>query len=220
MRELVNDINLMAYADGELDTEAAAEVEAAARRDAEVQIRLEAFQLSRTLLHTAYNGPIHQPVPERLAQALAGPEIDAPGEARADKVVPLRRPARPYLGWAAAAAAAALVFGFGGGQYWQSAIGARLLQQAQSAAALSARAQAVNLALEALPNGRSIPWMAPGGGNGAIMPVETYLDANGAYCRQYIVTLTRDGIADEWHETACRRDAGDWRPERATENGA
>ena len=75
-------------------------------------------------------------------------------------------------------------------------------------------------ALEALPNGRSIPWVAPGGGNGAITPVETYLDANGAYCRQYTVTLTRDGIADEWHETACRRDAGDWRPERATENGA
>ena len=214
MRELDNDITLMAYADGEL--EAAAEVEAEARRDAEVQTRLEAFQLSRTLLHTAYNGPIHEPVPERLAQALAGSEIDAPGEARADKVVPLRRPARPYLGWAAAA----LVFGFSGGQYWQSAVGARLLQQAQSAAALTARVQAVNLALEALPNGRSIPWMAPGGGNGAITPVETYLDANGAYCRQYTVTLTRDGIADEWHETACRRDAGDWRPERATENGA
>lgn len=211
MRTLDDDITLMAYADGELDREAAADVEAGARRDPEIQRRLEAFQMSRAVLHTAYNGPIHEPTPDALLNAAT---VAAPEHA-SDNVVRLpQAQARTALfGWATAAAVAALAIGFGGGQYWESGIGAQTLHQNQLAAALAARNQAVGFALETLPNGRSVPWTAQGGLAGVITPVETYVNADGTYCRSYVVSLTRNGLTDERQDVACRHGVGDWRPE-------
>ncbi len=217
MRTLDDDITLMAYADGELDQEAAAHVEASARRDPAVQRRIEAFQVSRALLHTAYNGPLHEPVPDVLLGAISAAE-PPPGDAdsmSAGNVVrlPQSRGRAAFAGWAAAAAAAALIIGFGGGQYWESETGLQALRQSEVAFAQAARDQAVGLALETLPNGRSVPWTARGGVGGVIMPVETYVSADGTYCRSYVLSLTRDGVTDERQEIACRHGAGDWRPE-------
>ena len=219
MRTLDDDMTLMAYADGELDQEAAANIEAGARRNPAVQRRLEAFQVSRALLHTAYNGPLHEPIPEALLSAVsaAEPAFGGADSLRASNVVrlPQSRGRSAIVGWATAAAVAALAIGFGGGQYWESEIGLQALHQSELASAMAARDQVVGLALETLPNGRSVPWTAHGGVGGVIMPVETYLNADGTYCRSYVVSLTRDGVTDERQEIACRHGVGDWRPEGA-----
>ncbi len=219
MRTLDDDITLMAYADGELDQEAAVGVEAGARRSPAVQRRLEAFQVSRALLHTAYNGPLHEPIPEALLSAASAAEpafgaADRPGPGNVVRL-PQSRARAAFVGWATAAAVAALVIGFGGGQYWESEIGLQALHRSELASALAARAQAVDLALETLPNGRSVPWTAQSGAGGVITPVATYLSADGTYCRSYVVSLTRDGVTDERQEIACRHGVGDWRPEGA-----
>ena len=175
--------------------------------------------MSRALLHTAYNGPLHEPIPEALLSAVsaAEPAFDAADRVRASNVVrlPQSRARAAFVGWATAAAVAALAIGFGGGQYWGSETGLQALHQSELASALAARDQAVDLALESLPNGRSVPWTAHGGAGGVITPVATYLSADGTYCRSYVVSLSRDGVTDERQEIACRHGVGDWRPEGA-----
>jgi hypothetical protein len=72
-----SDEMLMAYADGELDLVARAEIEAAMARDPEVARAVERHRSLAARVHTAYDGVLEEPVPERLATLAA-----APGETR------------------------------------------------------------------------------------------------------------------------------------------
>lgn len=63
---------LMAYVDGELDPDAAAEIARLAARDAGVAARIAALRGAREAVEAAF-GPIHgEPVPERLVAAALG----------------------------------------------------------------------------------------------------------------------------------------------------
>lgn len=106
----VDDVMLMAYADGELDAATARQIEAAVAADPALAERVRMFRESAALLHGAYADAMHEEVPERLLAAVRVP---------ASNVVKLqaRRPARQIVAWAMAASLAALVIG-GGGTYW------------------------------------------------------------------------------------------------------
>jgi hypothetical protein len=107
-----SDEMLMAYADGELDLVARAEIEAAMARDPEVARAVERHRALAARVHTAYDGILEEPVPERLATLAS-----APGDARvvglaarrAERAAPEQR--KIALGrwelpaWSAAAAA-------------------------------------------------------------------------------------------------------------------
>jgi hypothetical protein len=104
-----SDEMLMAYADGELDLVARAEIEAAMARDPEVARAVERHRATAARIRGAYEGVLAESVPDRLAALVSGtgsaPIVDfaAPRSARRLGVGPLRLPA-----WAALAASLAL----------------------------------------------------------------------------------------------------------------
>jgi len=63
----VDDETLMAFADGELNGEARAAVEAALARDPALREKLDAHRRLRSRLSDAFDGVLSEPVPERLS---------------------------------------------------------------------------------------------------------------------------------------------------------
>jgi hypothetical protein len=67
----VDDGKLMAYADGELSAAERAEIEAALAQDEALREKVAAHQRLRARLSAAFDGALEEPVPERLAAAVA-----------------------------------------------------------------------------------------------------------------------------------------------------
>jgi len=104
-----SDEMLMAYADGELDLVARAEIEAAIARDPEVALAVERHRAFGARVRAAYDGVLEEPVPDRLAKLVAAPDVEPVA------ALPARRKAsRIAVGrwqlptWAALAASVAL----------------------------------------------------------------------------------------------------------------
>lgn len=113
-----SDIDVMAYADGQLPPERAETLRQQAQHDPQLRARIERYRVSQRLLQRAYNPALAAPVPDRLITLLAEP------------AAPRRRP-QPL--WAAAAAVGALALGLG---LWQSGGSAPELSDAFLSAAL------------------------------------------------------------------------------------
>lgn len=93
-----SDETLMAYVDGELDTTARSEFEAALARDPALAQRVEAARRLRTTLSRAFDPVLAEPVPERLVAAAHG----RPAPANVQPL-PAPRAARPIFPAARAA---------------------------------------------------------------------------------------------------------------------
>ncbi len=72
-----SDEMLMAYADGELDLVARAEIEAAMARDPKVAEAVERHRALAAKLRPAYDAVLTEPVPDRLAELVASPGSSA-----------------------------------------------------------------------------------------------------------------------------------------------
>jgi hypothetical protein len=70
----IPDEMLMAYADGELDLVARAEIEAAMARDPKVAETVERHRALAARVQSAYGGVLEEPVPERISSLVAGPD--------------------------------------------------------------------------------------------------------------------------------------------------
>ncbi len=68
----ISDELLMAYVDGELDTQARSEVERAIESDPEVARRVSRQRVLRDRLRAAFDGVLSEPVPDRLVAAARG----------------------------------------------------------------------------------------------------------------------------------------------------
>jgi hypothetical protein len=86
---------LMAYADGELDPVARAEIEAAMAADAEIADIVARHRALRARVREAYAGALDTPVPARLSDLLAPPVTPV--------VIPFRRGAQPAAATVASA---------------------------------------------------------------------------------------------------------------------
>jgi hypothetical protein len=95
------DETIMAYVDGELDSAACAEVEAAIHNDPQVAKRVEQYRELRARLQAAYGPELSEPVPERLLSAVR----------RTDAPKPMRTPFSARRWRPAAALAASLLIG-------------------------------------------------------------------------------------------------------------
>ena len=208
------EFSLMAYADGELDAETAADVEAACAAAPALQTRLDALLKSTALLRAAYGRPAHEPIPDYLIAGIMAHGAEPTTEAAENVVAlrPRRRPRVAYLGrgWAAAAAIATLLIGFGGAEAWRAYRG-ESRDELRVAVSDTVLRQAVNQALETLPNGRGAPVALPNGLSGSITPLRTYVNGEGLYCRDYLVALSNEADGEEHTAAACRHDTGDWR---------
>ena len=78
---------LMAYADGELDAQTRAAVEAAMASDPEIARRISRHEALRNRVHSAFNGVLDEPVPARLLKEIR----EDPALTRNSNVVPLER---------------------------------------------------------------------------------------------------------------------------------
>jgi hypothetical protein len=105
----ISDEMLMAYADGELDPLARAEIEATMARDPEVARAVQRHRAAAAKIRAAYDGVLEEPVPDRLAALLAGhgtePVIDLPARRGSG---PLAVGRRRLPAWAAMAASLAV----------------------------------------------------------------------------------------------------------------
>ena len=100
----IDDAMLMAYADGELDPAARAEVEAAIAADPALQARVAAHRELRAMVSGAYAGVADEPVPDRLAAMLRPTaEVVDFAAAKARRETPAAAPRR-WPQWTAIAA--------------------------------------------------------------------------------------------------------------------
>ncbi len=106
-----SDEMLMAYADGELDLVARAEIEAAMAQDPKIAETIERHRALAARVQAGFSGVLEEPVPERLASLVAGPGTAPVVELASMRAV---RDARAMLGglrlpqWAALAATLAI----------------------------------------------------------------------------------------------------------------
>ena len=229
----LDDNTLMAYVDGELDDQTNAAVEEALSTDERardyVQHLMEVAQLSRN----AFNDVIHEAVPERLLEAINTASAQQPNM-QAANVHTMPEPKKTFhqhaQSWSLpmAAAIAGLMIGSGGGFGVSQVSTNHATQQAayhhqldtQSAQAALGRALEVNV------SGTALDWTNPDTGtSGSVVPVRTYQDANGSYCREYQQNLANTASVDAQTTfgLACRADDGQWKtrfliidPEQAT----
>jgi hypothetical protein len=178
----MNDEQLMAYADGELDAERRAAVDAALAADPALAERLRHMQALRTRLQAAFDPVLAEPVPARLRDAVAVPPVvvDLASE---------RARRRPL--WALAAS---LFVGIAVG-----VLGARW-----GAADDPLRLRDDGALLAQGPLDALLP-SQPAGAAGAQRVALSFVDRDGVYCRAFVLE-GRAPLAG----LACRGDDG-WR---------
>lgn len=76
--------------------------------------------------------------------------------------------------------------------------------------------QALAKALESRTKGQSLTWFNPANRHsGSVTPLRTFRHASGEWCRDYREQLYIGKASQQWQDTACRDQAGRWRPLRA-----
>ncbi len=209
----LDDHTLMAYVDGELDADTAAEVETALAGDVAAQARIDALRDSAARVRAALNAVVHEPVPERLVAALRAPRRGAAEVIALSAAGRRTRLVRPLM--ALAASLALLAIGLGGGYY---AAGYRAGQTRVAAARNDARdrasqIRAVQEALETRVSGKAVAWRNGFSGNsGSITPIRTFRNKTGQYCREYRQTTSLHGVTETSYAVACRGADKIWLP--------
>lgn len=164
---------LMAYADGELNPEAAAEVETAMRDDPKIAQRIARHRALRATLQQAYAAELALPVPDRLLAA-----------ARAAPASGVDRPTR-LPRWGFASMAAALLIGIGVAFFAWRHVEAPMIQTAGGARVAGG---ALDRGLSTLLSGESVPGS----------PVRIGLSfraKSGDYCRAFVLVNAASGLA-------------------------
>jgi anti-sigma factor RsiW len=204
----LTDEMLMAYADGELDAAARAEVERALEADPRASRRLQIFAATGAPLAKLFDAPMREPVPPRLL-ALLGAEAPSPRPGWRLLPTTLVAAARDmFFGgprWASALAWSVPVLLIAGGLYWS------LQRPAGETDPLVAMRQGQMFAqkplaeaLETAPSGSPV---ALGGAlSGTMEAVLSFKSIGREFCRQYEVTTPAGAHAG----IACRKADGRW----------
>jgi len=170
-----SDEMLMAYADGELDLVARAEIEATMAVDPEVRRAVERHRALAAKVRSAYQGVLDEPVPAKLASLAAAPVAAPVVELSAERAA-RRAPRAAPLRWGVpqwAAMAASVALGVMVGVFAMRGPGAPF---EETAAGLVARGE-LDAALT--------QQLAGSVGTGATQVGITFRDRSGAYCRTF-----------------------------------
>lgn len=189
----VTDEMLMAYADGELDAPARAEIERAIAADASLAARLQAQTALRARLQAAYAPELDEPVPERLRQAARPPAAGTVIDLAAQRAARQARPPGDAW-WRWGGLAASVLLGVLLGRLWPAAA------PAGDVALHEGRLVARGVLAQALSTQRAAAPTA----DAAVAVQLTFLDRAGAYCRTFS-TAGAAGLAcrsgADWHVT-------------------
>ncbi|MEL6476123.1 MAG: hypothetical protein AAFR17_02245 [Pseudomonadota bacterium] len=181
--------DIAAYIDGALDEEDAMRIEEIIARDPEAQALADEVWRSNDLLRAAFSDVTTTPIPTALADTVT-PERS--------NIVPLARKSRLGRVWLPAAAAASVAIMIG------VAVGTSVLAPPQPALVTLGDApqdSALTVALETIPSGTMH--------GGRIVPMLTFQDAEGRFCREFEVTgelpeelqfgIACRTVAEAWH---------------------
>jgi anti-sigma factor RsiW len=194
---------LMAYVDGELTPEQAAQVEAAIAADPAIADAVARQFALRRSLGEAYAPVLDEPVPEALTRMLR------PSDAEAGNVVtlPARAAPAPRSRWGVpqwAAMAASLLIGVAVSQWVSKSDGALLRTEGGALVAGAELANGLEQQLASSPQ--------PGA---AVAVGLTFRDAAGHYCRSFSVEGSQPLAG-----LACRESSGDWKVPMVVESTA
>lgn len=222
----LDESTLIAYVDGELDTQTVREVEASLAQDEEARQYVEHLRELAALTRVAFNDVMHDPVPQSLKDTVLSrstpPANHAEAAPHADngKVVSFKPKSGGNAGralpqgLAAAAAVACLFLGLGGGYTYSETSTAKAMQLAALSMQQdqSAMEQALNKALEVNVSGNALTWQNPDSGrSAAFTPVRTYQDKTGQFCREYRKDVSVEGQTQTTYGLACRDQSGTWK---------
>jgi anti-sigma factor RsiW len=208
---------LNAYADGAVDEQLRAEVEAYIHTDAAARDLVDRLRGASALVRQAFDTPIHEPPPANLVSAILGAQ---PG--RAERLVALSRGAGAYAARMRRfslplAAALALAIGVGAGLLFSRGPGSGL-----DALALGAvpRDTGLHKLLDATPSGKVVEIAGPRGTVRRHMVVATLRDRHSRACREVEVLAPGADHNPLIAGIACRRPDGGWVVEGAVQLAA
>ena len=199
----VSDETLMAYADGEFDTETASQIKAAAQADPEIARRIEMFRMTAALLGEAGRARPLEPLPSelnaRVRETLHSGRSDV---SPSETLVPFRRnhTTGATYGPMAVAACLALAVGLAGG-FLLSGLGGNREQSSLRTASVDS--PEIAQALETQPSGQRLSMS-----DGEIALIASFMNADGEFCREFEV---EDLNSETVVSVACRMEA-EWQP--------
>jgi len=203
---------LVAYADGELEAEDAAAVEAHLSADADARDIVRKLRQSALLLRVAHDPVMAEPVPPALVETV----LTSPASPDAEPVAPPHRfTFRGSHIAQVAAMIALLVVGLSGG-FGVATYSNTVAERAEQAAGSALQAQFAatrNEALETVKSGTPMTWTSPDGKvTTQILPIRTTYSAENGYCREYQRITSAGAESVMVHGVACRTAAGTWQP--------
>jgi len=202
-RTIISEETLLALADGELQGEVAAAVEAAISQDPAMREALRQLRLSSTGIAQAFDQSLNDPVPERLLAAARGAGSQKTQRARYPRVTP--------WAWGLAASLATFAIGLGSSYLLFPDPGGYTAATEAPSDALAARFE-VTLR-SALDNGKEdqiFPYASPDIGQGTIKLGSRFIIASGSECREFWRQETRGNLQLSDHGIACRGANGSW----------
>lgn len=205
--EDINSDMLMAYVDGELDSESASAVEAHLEKSPDARAAVAMYRETAGALRSAILPIGHTPVPDRLVDSIRSASAH---------IVPVRRLSQhgwPRMVAAMAAGLVLVLLGSGGGflaaEHRITALETERALQRQAAERY--RQDAVQNALTTLISGKSMTWRSDGTVNGRIVPIRTYKNRKGQYCREYREEFMDERGLSVRYAVACRHADSVWR---------
>jgi len=212
----LNDEQLMAYADGELDAKEAKAVEAILARDPDAVKRLEAFKATRGPLADLFSRPSIETIPDPLLDILK-PAEGSPvrQKARGGRHGRLHEFLQAWtpevLGTSPAMAFSLLLLVSAGGGWLVGRVGGATHADRASFLALDGGSitakGALREALESTPSSKLAVWSGTSEEQVSFKPVLSFRSTYHQYCRQYELNSAASGSYEGF---ACRNSTGAW----------
>ncbi len=200
----LSDEKLMAFVDGKLDDHESNEIRHILETNAEARERVELLKKSTPLLQAVYDAPVHEEVPEYLVEGIvnyrdrAGEQPGLWDRFRSRLQIDTWQPAHIL--------AFSMIFMIGIGTGWFAAGLSRPERMAYAPGILNEK---LSRGLETTVSGMGFSLK---GQRVRVTPVNTFVDKQGRYCRQYEVTRREDGQTPLSYGVACRIGKGKWLP--------
>jgi anti-sigma-K factor RskA len=202
-RTIISEETLLALADGDLQGEEAAAIEAAVSQDPALRDALRRLRLSSAGIAQAFDQTLDEPVPERLLAAARAAGSQKSPRARHSR-------ATPWV-WGLAASLAAFAIGLGSSYLLFSASGGYIPAAEVPSDPLAARFEVtLQSALDNGTEGQIFPYASPDIGQGKIKLGRAFAMASDSECREFWRQETRGSAQLSDHGIACRGANGSW----------
>lgn len=220
----IDDMTLIAYVDGELDTFTIHEVEAALAQDAILREKVRQLRESTAMIGTAFNhalyGKIHEFNPELVTIEKSSSTNIVPLSSirsKIDRFSEKPQQLRPRSALTAlAASVAVLLLGGVAGHYLTLLQTSPDNDRSLLTTSISRHDEpewqaAFNQGLENELSGTPVAWKNTLSGNeGTVTPTRTFQTKKGQYCREFEEIRMINGMRHSEGGVACRRDDGAW----------